>query len=48
MQRSIKDGFSILLPAEDAVWLFGENLKLSLIAVVPRANCRLNLILNLL
>ena len=44
----IKDGFSILLLAEDAIQLFGERLKLSHIAAVPQAHCCPRLILNLL
>ena len=48
MQWSIKDGFSILLPAADAIRLFGENLNISCITAVPQAHCRLRLILNLL
>ena len=48
MQQRIKDGFSILLPAADAIQLFGERLKLSRIAAVPHAHCRPRLILNLL
>ena len=44
----IKDGFSILLSAEDDVRLFGEKLKLFRIAAVPQAQRRLRLILNLL
>ena len=47
MQQRIKDGFSILLSAADAISLFGENLKLSRIAAVPQANLRPRLILNL-
>ena len=46
LQR-IKDGFSILLPAEDAMRLFGEKLKLSCIAAVPQAHRCPRLILNL-
>ena len=48
MQRRIKDGFSILLPAADVIRLFGERLKLSCIAAVPQAHCRPHLIINLL
>ena len=47
IQIRIKDGFSILLPAADAVRLFGENLKLSCIVAVPQAHRRPRLILNL-
>ena len=46
--RRIKDGFSILLPAADAMQLFGERLKLSHIAAVLQAHRHLHLILNLL
>ena len=48
MQRGIKDGFSILLLATDAIRLFGEKLYLSRIAAVPRAHRCPRLILNLL
>ena len=48
MQRRIKDGSSILLPAADVIRLFGERMKLSCIAAVPHTNRRLRLILNLL
>ena len=48
MQRMIKDGFSILLPVAYGIRLFGEKLKLSLIAAMPRAHHRPRLILNLL
>ena len=47
MQRRIKDGFSFLLPAADAVQLLGEKLDLTHITVVPQAHCRPHLILNL-
>ena len=48
MRRQIQDGFSILLSAEYAVRLFGEKLKLSCIAAVPKAQRRPHLILTLL
>ena len=44
----IKDGFIVLLPAADAMQLFGERLKLSCITAVPQAHRRPRLILNLL
>ena len=47
LRRRIKDGFSILLLAADAMQLFGERLKFSRIAAVPQAHRRLRLILNL-
>ena len=47
MQRRIKDSFSILLPAADAIRLFGERLNLSRITAVPQAHCRPCLTLNL-
>ena len=47
MQWMVQDGFSILLPAEDAVEVFGERIKLSRIVVVPQYNLRPWLILNL-
>ena len=47
MQRRIKDGFSILLPAADVIQLFGARLELSRIAAVPQAHCSPRLILNL-
>ena len=43
----MKDGFSILLLVADAIRLFGEKLKLSLIVAVHQIHCRLRLILNL-
>ena len=46
-RKRIQDGFSILLSAEDAVQLFGKQLKLSHIAAVPQAQRRAHLILNL-
>ena len=46
--RQVQDGFIILLSAEDAVLLFGENLKLSRIAAVPQAQRRPNLTLDFL
>ena len=48
IQRRIKDGFSILLPAADAIRLFMERLKLSRITSVPQAHLRLRLILKVL
>ena len=47
MQRNIKDGLSILLPASDTLQLFGENCKLSRIAAAPQAYPHLYLNLNL-
>ena len=47
MQRNIKYGFSILLPVEDAIILFGEKLKLSCIVMVSQAHRCARLILNL-
>ena len=47
MQRGIKDGFCILVPASDTLRLFGEILKLSRIASVPQAHRRPRLIINL-
>ena len=47
LRRWIQDGFSILLSVEDAVRLFGEQLKLSRITAVPQAQSRPRLILNL-
>ena len=46
--RRVQDGFSILLSAEYSVLLFGEKLKLSCIAVVPQAQRRPRIILELL
>ena len=48
MQRRIKYGFGILILSADSIRLFGERLKLSYIAAVPKAHRRLRLILNLL
>ena len=47
LRRRIQDGFSILLSAEDAVRLFGEQINLSHIAAVQQAQRQLRLILNL-
>ena len=47
MRWKIEDGFSILLPAADAIGLLGERLKLSHIGEVKQAHRRLRLILNL-
>ena len=47
MQQRIKYGFSIFVLAADVIRLFGEKLKLSRIAEMPQAHCRLRLILNL-
>ena len=47
IQRRIKDGFIILFLAADTVWLFGEKLNLSHIAVVPQAHRRPRLILSM-
>ena len=47
LRRRIKDGFSILLPAVDAMLLFEKSLKLSHIAAVPQAHYRPCLVLNL-
>ena len=44
--RQVRDGFSILLSAEDDVRLFGKKLKLSCIAAFPQAKRRPRLILN--
>ena len=48
LRRQVQDGFSILLSAKYAVKLFGEKLKLSHIAAVPRSQLQPRLILNLL
>ena len=47
MQRRIKYGFSILLPATGAVQIFGEKLNLSCIVEVTQAHHHPCLILNL-
>ena len=41
VQQSVHDGFSILLPVDDVVRIFGERLDLSCISAVPQAHCRL-------
>ena len=41
-------GFIIVLPAEDVVQVFGDNLKISLIAAVTQAHQQMCLILNML
>ena len=43
----MQDGFSILLPEEDVVRMFRENLKLSCIVAVPQVQHQTRLILNL-
>ena len=48
MQCRINDGFSILLPAADAIRLFGEKLNLYCIAAVHQVHLRPRLIVNLL
>ena len=48
MQQKVQDGFSIFLPAAGTVRIFGENLKLSYIVMVPQIHQRPRLILNLL
>ena len=48
MRQCVQDRFRILLPATDAVRLFGENLKLLRITVVPQENRRPRLTINLL
>ena len=48
MQRRVQDGFSILLPAEDALRVFREKIKISCIAAVPQTHRLLQLIINLL
>ena len=47
MQRRVQDGFSILLPAEDALQVFVEKLKISCITAVTQAYIQQWLILNL-
>ena len=47
LHQRVRNGFSILLPATDAVILFGDNLKLPQIAVVSQEHRQLRLILNL-
>ena len=41
MQRKVQNGLSILLAAEEDVRVFGEQLKLSCITVVPQAYRRM-------
>ena len=48
MQQRVQDGFRILLPAADAVRLFGDNMKLYCIAAVSQDNHSPRLITNLL
>ena len=47
VQKRVQDGFIVHLPMAEAVHIFGERLKISLIASVPQAHIRLRLILNL-
>ena len=48
IQRRIKDGFNILLPAADAIRLFGEKLKISCITAVLQSHHHPRLFLDLL
>ena len=48
LHKRLQGGFSILLPASDAVRLFGKNLKISRIAAVPQEHQHPRLILDLL
>ena len=48
IQQKAQDGLRILLPAADAVWIFGEKIKLSCIAAVPQAYRRPRLVIKLL
>ena len=48
IHRKVQDIFSILLPAADAVCIFGEKHKIYCIMEVPQAHLRQHLILNLL
>ena len=48
MRQRVRDGFSILLPAADAVRFLGDNLKLSWIATAPQEYQSPRIILNLL
>ena len=48
MHQHIKYGFRILLPAADAVRVFGVKLNMSRIDAVPQKHRRLRIILNLL
>ena len=47
MQGRVQDGYSIILPTDDAVHIFGESLKLSHITAVPQSHHQPRLILNL-
>ena len=47
MRQHVWDGFNILLPAADAVMMFGDNLNMYHISAVPQEHCRPCLILNL-
>ena len=47
MQQRIQYGISILLPAVDAVRMFGAKLKISCIMVVTQAHHQPRLVLNL-
>ena len=48
MQCSVQYGFSILLPVNDAVRVFGDQLKLSCVVAVPQSYRQWRLILNML
>ena len=47
MQRRFQYGFSILLPTENVVRVFGENIKLSRIAAVPQDHLQPWLVFNI-
>ena len=47
MRQHVWDGFNILLPAADAVMMFGDNLNMYHISAVPQEHRRPCLILNL-
>ena len=47
MWQCMGDGFSILLPEADAVWVFGGNFNLSRIPAAPQEHRRICLILDL-
>ena len=46
MLQKVQYGFSTLLPTEDEVHMFGENLKLSYIVAVPQVQHQPRLIRN--
>ena len=47
MKQRVQDGFRILLPDADMVWVFRGKLKLFCISAFPKSHCHIHLILDL-